>query len=110
MSSVTCLEYHPYGEFLLSGSVDTNFKLWDLRTKKCIVTYKGHTKKLTAVKFCPDGTLCAASGEDGLLTLWDLRKKEVREGERESRAVARRTMRRRGRRGAGIRYIPRELP
>lgn len=76
-SAVTCLDYHPYGEFLISGSLDTNFKIWDLRSKKCVLTYKGHSAKLTAARFSPDGQWTATSGEDGLLTIWELRKKEV---------------------------------
>ncbi len=52
-------------------------KIWDVRHKKCVVTYKGHEKELTCARFTPDGTCCATSGKDGMLTLWDLRKKEV---------------------------------
>lgn len=78
MSAVTCIDYHPYGEFLVSGSADTNFKIWDLRTKRCVVTYKGHSMELTDAKFTPDGQWCATSGKDGALTLWDLKKREVR--------------------------------
>lgn len=78
MSAVTCICYHPYGEFLVSGSSDTNMKIWDVRHKKCVVTYKGHDKELTCARFTPDGTCCATSGKDGMLTLWDLRKKEVK--------------------------------
>ena len=77
MSAVTCIDYHPYGEFLVSGSADTNFKIWDLRTKRCVVTYKGHSMELTDAKFTPDGQWCATSGKDGALTLWDLKKREV---------------------------------
>ena len=31
-----------YGEFFASGSVDTNLKIWDIRQRSCIQTYRGH--------------------------------------------------------------------
>ena len=77
-AGVTCLCYHPYGDFLISGSKDTNFKLWDVRAKNCLLTYKGHNEEITCARFSPDGAWCATSGKDGVLTLWDLRGKEVR--------------------------------
>ena len=33
------MDFHPYGDFLSSGSHDTNLKLWDIRRKGCIFTY-----------------------------------------------------------------------
>ena len=36
-----CLDYHPFGQFFGSGSLDTNFKVWDVRQKVCVHTYKG---------------------------------------------------------------------
>jgi katanin p80 WD40 repeat-containing subunit B1 len=38
------VEFHPYGDFFASGSLDTNLKIWDIRRKSCIQTYKGHTQ------------------------------------------------------------------
>lgn len=39
-TACSAVEFHPYGEFFASGSVDTNLKIWDLRRKSCIQTYK----------------------------------------------------------------------
>eukprot|EP00916_Digyalum_oweni_P002128 GHVL01003957.1.p1 GENE.GHVL01003957.1~~GHVL01003957.1.p1 ORF type:complete len:312 (+),score=51.95 GHVL01003957.1:60-995(+) len=54
---VLCCDFHPYGDFIASGSQDTNLKIWDLRRKSCIQTYKGHknimstlTKRLSNVR------------------------------------------------------------
>ena len=41
-AGIRCIDFHPYGDFLSSGSGDTNLKLWDIRRKGCIFTYKGH--------------------------------------------------------------------
>ena len=32
-SGIKCIDFHPYGEFLASGSSDTNIKIWDIRRK-----------------------------------------------------------------------------
>ena len=62
---LTCVDFHPYGDFLSSGSHDTNLKLWDIRRKGCIFTYKGHRQKVNSVKFSPDGQWIASAGEEG---------------------------------------------
>ena len=59
------MDFHPYGDFLSSGSHDTNLKLWDIRRKGCIFTYKGHRQKVNSVKFSPDGQWIASAGEEG---------------------------------------------
>ena len=43
------VEFHPYGDFFASGSLDTNLKIWDIRRKSCIQTYKGHSQGVTGV-------------------------------------------------------------
>jgi WD40 repeat protein len=32
-AAISCIEFHPYGEYLASGSLDTCIKLWDTRRK-----------------------------------------------------------------------------
>ena len=51
--------------FGFSGSGDTNLKLWDIRRKGCIFTYKGHSETVTCLKFSPDGQWVASGGEEG---------------------------------------------
>ena len=69
----TCsLQYHPYGEFIVSGSTDSSVKVWDVRNKTCIQTYTGHNKEITCVRFSPDGRWVASTSKDGKLLMWDL--------------------------------------
>ena len=63
--SLCPIDFHPYGDFLSSGSGDTNLKLWDIRRKGCIFTYKGHSEAVTCLKFSPDGQWVASGGEEG---------------------------------------------
>lgn len=58
------MDFHPFGEFFASGSLDTNLKIWDIRKKGCIHTYKGHTRGVNAIRFTPDGRWVVSGGED----------------------------------------------
>jgi WD40 repeat protein len=63
-SNCASLDFHPFGEFLASGSSDTNMKIWDIRKKRCIHTYKGHTRRIDVLKFTPDGRWIVSGGAD----------------------------------------------
>lgn len=64
-SSCLSVNFHPFGDFFASGSLDTSLKVWDVRRKACINTYKGHSRGVTNVQFSPDGRLVASGGQDG---------------------------------------------
>jgi katanin p80 WD40 repeat-containing subunit B1 len=66
-SNCVSLEFHPFGEFFASGSLDTDLKIWDLRRKGCIQTYRGHSKGVKTIRFSPDGRWVISGGEDGLV-------------------------------------------
>jgi len=63
-SNCISVDFHPFGEFFASGSLDTNLKIWDIRKKGCIHTYKGHTRGVSAIRFTPDGRWVVSGGED----------------------------------------------
>ncbi|KAL6764114.1 WD40-repeat-containing domain protein, partial [Haematococcus lacustris] len=62
-SNVRCLDFTLTN--LLSGSMDTNVKLWDLRRKDSVMTCKGHRSGVLHVRFSPDGRMAASGSEDG---------------------------------------------
>ena len=71
-SNVISVDFHPFGEFFASGSLDCNTKIWDIRRKGCIHTYKGHDRGVSVAKFSPDGKWVLSGGQDGRVKLWDL--------------------------------------
>ncbi|MFN6564773.1 MAG: WD40 repeat domain-containing protein [Nostoc sp. ChiSLP01] len=55
---------------LASGSNDKNIKIWSLSTGEIQRTLIGHTNKVNAVVFSPDGRLVSCSG-DNTIKFWD---------------------------------------
>ena len=71
-SNCTSLEFHPFGEFFASGSADTDLKIWDIRKKGCIHTYKGHNLGINTIKFTPDGRWVVSGGYDNVVKVrWE---------------------------------------
>lgn len=66
-SNCSAVEFHPFGEFLASGSSDTNLRIWDTRKKGCVQTYKGHSRGISTIKFSPDGRWVVSGGVDNLV-------------------------------------------
>jgi WD40 repeat protein/MinD-like ATPase involved in chromosome partitioning or flagellar assembly len=57
---------------MASGSYDNTIKLWDLKTGTCIKNLTGHTHRLTAIAFSPDGKTLVSGGWDRTLKLWNI--------------------------------------
>jgi katanin p80 WD40 repeat-containing subunit B1 len=51
--------------FFVTGSLDTNAKVWDLRRKDCIATYKGHSSGVRKLAVSPDNKWVCSGSESG---------------------------------------------
>lgn len=58
---------------LVSGSVDTFSKIWDLRASRCVATLSGHEKDVNAVEFMPCGNCFISGSDDAECRLFDIR-------------------------------------
>uniref|UniRef100_A0A452YEP2 Uncharacterized protein n=1 Tax=Aegilops tauschii subsp. strangulata TaxID=200361 RepID=A0A452YEP2_AEGTS len=47
-------------------------KIWDMRKKRCIHTYQGHTGRIDVLRFTPDGRWIVSGGADSSVKIWDL--------------------------------------
>ncbi|XP_028767626.1 katanin p80 WD40 repeat-containing subunit B1 homolog isoform X2 [Neltuma alba] len=52
--------------------MDTNLRIWDIRKKGCIHTYRGHSRGVSTIKFTPDGRWVVSGGFDNAVKVWDL--------------------------------------
>lgn len=58
---------------LVSSSTDTHIKFWDIKSKKQILTYSGHTKTINCLLELQDNRLASGS-DDEIIIIWNLLK------------------------------------
>ncbi|UYV79277.1 CSTF1 [Cordylochernes scorpioides] len=73
---VTCLEFHPTEQILVSGTgtQHTTIRLYDTNTAQCFVSSNPkdqHTAPITMVRYSPMANLYASSSKDGNIKIWD---------------------------------------
>jgi len=67
----------PNGMTLASGSIDGTMRLWDVKTKKAIAKWTGHTDWVHSVCWSADGKRVASGSEDGTMQMWNVESRET---------------------------------
>ncbi|KAA6400531.1 MAG: hypothetical protein EZS28_003938 [Streblomastix strix] len=75
--AVSCLNFNANGQHLTTGSNDMSVKVWDMRHKQVVQSYKIHSNNVNAALFSPDGKYLFTGGEDGICNVVDLGEGKV---------------------------------
>jgi WD40 repeat protein len=62
--------FSPDGETLVSGSSDTNIRLWRVSDGALLQILEGDTYGINSVAFSKDGSILASGSADGVIRLW----------------------------------------
>jgi len=70
--SVYSCAFSPDGSLLASASGDGTVKVWELASRKEILSLSGHKGPVYSCAFSPDGSLLASANGDGAVKVWEL--------------------------------------
>ena len=71
---ISALMYSPDGKTIATAGdrTDNTVQLWDAQTGAHKTTLTGHTKRVIAIAYAPDGDMIASGSRDGTVRLWDV--------------------------------------
>jgi hypothetical protein len=74
---VLSLAVSPDGFWAASGSRDKTIKIWDLKTRECKTTLKGHEGDINSISFTLDGKRILSASDDKTIRVWDIQKEKL---------------------------------
>lgn len=74
-SEVTALNFNKSGNYLVSGSKDTDVIVWDVLGDQGLFKLRGHKNAITQVLFLENTKALVSSSKDQLIKIWDLETK-----------------------------------
>lgn len=70
--AITCCVYSPTAKVVVTGSLDTEVKVWSL-AGGLLETFRGHSKAITKIILNPyNSNLIISSSLDGIIKMWSL--------------------------------------
>jgi WD40 repeat protein len=73
-SLASCVAFSPDGKWLASGHVSGELALWELGTRRQVLSWPAHQSRISrilALAFSLDGKWLASGGEDDVIALWE---------------------------------------
>lgn len=71
---MSCVDYSPDGQYLVTGGNDHKVKVWNSSNGFCFVTFTEHTGGITGVTFTKNGKSIVSSSLDGTVRAFDLHR------------------------------------
>ncbi|KAI8340147.1 WD40-repeat-containing domain protein [Chlamydoabsidia padenii] len=69
---IWCVDWSRHTNFVASGSIDNNIKIWDGLSGELLWTLTGHTLGVISVSFSSDGKRLVSSSIDSTLRVWNM--------------------------------------
>lgn len=63
--------FSPDGRRIAAASADTTVDIWDVETRRVVLTLKGHTSWVWSARYSPDGRRILTASQDGTARIWD---------------------------------------
>lgn len=70
---VTTVSFSDTAEQVISGGIDNDVKVWDLRKNALAFKMRGHSDTVTGMELSPDGSYLLTNSMDDQLRIWDVR-------------------------------------
>src|SRR4029077_1829484 len=70
------LSFNSDNTYLVNGSSSHLITLWDLKAKKKMGVFNGHTNEVYAVSFSHDDKLLVSAGVDSVVRVWNVEKRK----------------------------------
>jgi WD40 repeat protein/serine/threonine protein kinase len=71
------LVFSPDGKRIVLGGPDGTVKIWDIATKRLLLTLRGHSAGVNSLAFSPDGEQLVSGSGDKTAIIWDARPIEA---------------------------------
>jgi Prp8 binding protein len=62
------------GEYLFTGGIDNDIRVWDIRKNTVIHRFQGHQDIITHLCVSPDGSFLLSNSMDNIVCIWDIRQ------------------------------------
>lgn len=73
MYQVTSVCFSDTAEQVISGGIDNDIKVWDLRKNDILYRMQGHGDTVTGTELSPDGSYLLTTAMDNTVRVWDVR-------------------------------------